>query len=157
MQKSFLQFFSSVRVVSLFIFSLFMVFTSNDSFALSSATQQLTSNLFVEIAKKQNPAVVNVSVKSKTEKSNNNFRSPRRRPRPGPGQGRPQDPFRDFYDKFFGERPNNQKPKRGMGSGFIIDKEGHALTNYHVIEGADEIVVLLEDALTKLLECTAGA
>ena len=32
-----------------------------------------------------------------------------------------------------------------MGSGFIIDKEGHALTNYHVIEGADEIIVLLEE------------
>ena len=32
-----------------------------------------------------------------------------------------------------------------MGSGFIIDKEGHILTNYHVVEGADEIVVLLED------------
>ena len=38
----------------------------------------------------------------------------------------------------------NQKPKRGMGSGFVIDKEGHILTNYHVIEGADEIVVMLE-------------
>ena len=32
-----------------------------------------------------------------------------------------------------------------MGSGFVIDKEGHILTNYHVIEGADEIVVTLED------------
>ena len=32
-----------------------------------------------------------------------------------------------------------------MGSGFVIDKEGHILTNYHVIEGADEVVVLLED------------
>ena len=31
-----------------------------------------------------------------------------------------------------------------MGSGFVIDKEGHILTNYHVIEGADEIVVMLE-------------
>ena len=51
--------------------------------------------------------------------------------------------FRDFYDKFFGERPN-QKPKGGMGSGFVIDKEGHILTNYHVVEGADEITVLLE-------------
>ena len=39
----------------------------------------------------------------------------------------------------------NQKPKRGMGSGFVIDKEGHILTNYHVIESADEIVVMLED------------
>jgi serine protease Do len=32
-----------------------------------------------------------------------------------------------------------------MGSGFVIDKEGHILTNYHVIEGADEIVVVLDD------------
>ena len=32
-----------------------------------------------------------------------------------------------------------------MGSGFVIDKEGHILTNYHVIEGANEIVVMLED------------
>ena len=31
-----------------------------------------------------------------------------------------------------------------MGSGFVIDKEGHILTNYHVVEGADEIVVMLE-------------
>ena len=147
MHKSFLQFFRSTTAVLLFTFSSAMVFTSNDSFALSSATQQLSSNLFVEIAKKQNPAVVNVSVKSKTEKPKNNFRSPRRSPRPGPGpgQGRGQDPFRDFYDKFFGGERPNQKPKGGMGSGFIIDKEGHVLTNYHVIEGADEIVVLLED------------
>jgi serine protease Do len=32
-----------------------------------------------------------------------------------------------------------------MGSGFVIDKEGHILTNYHVIEGAGEIVVILDD------------
>ena len=145
MHKSFLQVFRSTRAVFLLTFSLVMVFTSNASFALSSDTQQLTSNLFVEIAKKQNPAVVNVSVKSKTEKPQNNFRSPRRGPRPGPGPGRGQDPFRDFYDKFFGGERPNQKPKRGMGSGFIIDKEGHVLTNYHVIEGADEIIVLLEE------------
>ena len=146
MYKSFLQFFRSANTVFIYMFPFVIFCTSNNSFALSSATQQLSSNLFVEIAKKQNPAVVNVSVKSKAEKPSNNFRSPRRGPRPGPGQGHPQDPFRDFYDRFFGERPNpNQRPKKGMGSGFIIDKEGHILTNYHVIEGADEIVILLED------------
>lgn len=133
-------FLRSIGAVSLF--TLAMVSVPDSSFALSSATQQFSSNLFVEIAKKQNPAVVNVSVKSKTEKVHNN-RPPSRGPRPGPGQGGSPDPFRDFYDKFFGERPN-QKPKGGMGSGFIIDKEGHILTNYHVVEGADEIVVLLE-------------
>jgi len=141
MQKSFHLLSHSVVAVFLFLFS--VVAIPNNSFALSSAAQPLTSNLFVDIAKKQNPAVVNVSTKSKTEKAHRDFRSPGGS-RPGPGNGRSTDPFRDFYDKFFGERPN-QKPKRGMGSGFIIDKEGHILTNYHVIEDADEIVVLLEN------------
>jgi serine protease Do len=84
--------------------------------------------------------VVNVSTKAKAETAHKNFRVPR----PGPGQNKSPDRFRDFYDRFFGERPN-QRPKRGMGSGFVIDKEGHILTNYHVIEGAGEIVVILDD------------
>ncbi|MBL4665395.1 MAG: DegQ family serine endoprotease [Nitrospinaceae bacterium] len=142
MYKIFSLFLRSIGAV--FLFTLAMTSAPGSSFALSSATQQLSSNLFVEIAKKQNPAVVNVSVKSKAKKVHNNVRPPGRSPRPGPGQGRSPDPFRGFYDKFFGERPN-QKPKGGMGSGFVIDKEGHILTNYHVVEGADEIVVLLEN------------
>ena len=142
MHKSFHLLFSLAGAIFLFIFS--VVATPKYSFALSSTTQQLSSNLFVNIAKKLNPAVVNVSTKSKIEKTHRNFRPPGGG-RPGPGQGRSPDSFRDFYDKFFGERPN-QKPKRGMGSGFVIDKEGHILTNYHVIEGADEIVVMIEDA-----------
>ncbi|MZG52893.1 MAG: DegQ family serine endoprotease [Nitrospinae bacterium] len=141
MHKPFHLLFRSTSAIFIFLFFVFS--TANYSFALSSATQQLSSNLFVDIAKKLNPAVVNVSTKSKTEKAHRNFRSPGS-PRPGPGQRRSPDPFRDFYDKFFGERPN-QKPKRGMGSGFVIDKEGHILTNYHVIEDADEIVVTVED------------
>ena len=140
MHNSFLLFLRSVGTVFLFILA--MLSAPGFSLALSSSTQTLSSNLFVEIAKKQNPAVVNVSTKSKTERTHNNFRPPQRRP--GPGQGRSPDPFRDFYDKFFGDKPR-QKPKSGMGSGFVIDKEGHILTNYHVIEGADEIVVMLQD------------
>lgn len=125
--------------VSLLSFGL--VVSPEDLYALSSNTQPLASNIFVEIAKKQNPAVVNVSTKAKAEVVQKNFPVPR----PGPGQDRSPDPFRDFYDRFFGERPNQQqRPKRGMGSGFVIDKEGHILTNYHVIEGAEEIVVMLD-------------
>jgi len=106
------------------------------AYAVSAKSQPLGSNIFVEIAKKQNPAVVNISTKTKRR-----ARPPRppRDPRAPGGQ----DPFQDFYDKFFGDR--DKKPRSGMGSGFIIDKEGHILTNNHVIDGADEIVVLIQD------------
>ncbi|MDE0847671.1 MAG: DegQ family serine endoprotease [Nitrospinaceae bacterium] len=127
-------------LVFVFLLPFGLVVSPGTLFALSSHTQPLASNIFVEIAKKQNPAVVNVSTKAKAETAHKNFRVPR----PGPGQNKSPDPFRDFYDRFFGERPN-QRPKRGMGSGFVIDKEGHILTNYHVIEQADEIVVILDD------------
>ena len=36
-------------------------------------------------------------------------------------------------------------PQEGQGSGFIIDKEGHILTNYHVIEGARQVEVTLHN------------
>jgi serine protease Do len=106
------------------------------AYAVSTKSQPLGSNIFVEIAKKQNPAVVNISTKTKRR-----VRPPQ--PPRSPKAPGGQDPFQDFYDKFFGDR--EKKPRAGMGSGFIIDKEGHILTNNHVIDGADEIVVLIQD------------
>jgi S1-C subfamily serine protease len=44
------------------------------------------------------------------------------------------------YNFFYGE-----VPQQGQGSGFIVDKEGHILTNYHVIEGGREIEVTVGD------------
>jgi len=44
------------------------------------------------------------------------------------------------YDFFYGA-----VPQQGMGSGFVIDSEGHILTNYHVIEGARQLEVTTSD------------
>jgi S1-C subfamily serine protease len=44
------------------------------------------------------------------------------------------------YDIFYGA-----VPQRGMGSGFVIDSEGHILTNYHVIESARQVEVTTSD------------
>ncbi len=54
--------------------------------------------------------------------------------------------FQKFFEDFFGEMPPRGQTKRsGLGSGVIIDKEGHILTNEHVIDGADTITVTLPD------------
>jgi serine protease DegQ len=61
-------------------------------------------------------------------------------------QGNPHadDPWFRF---FFGQRgaPQGPEPQRGLGSGVIVSAEGYLITNHHVVEGADEIEVLLAD------------
>ena len=55
------------------------------------------------------------------------------------------DPMRDFFDRFFGQDQQKDFKQRSLGSGFIIDQQGYIVTNNHVVEGADEIKVLLRD------------
>ena len=60
-------------------------------------------------------------------------------------EGMSGDPFLDeFLDHFFGGRPQQYKQK-GLGSGFILNKEGYILTNDHVVGNADKIEVTLPD------------
>lgn len=56
----------------------------------------------------------------------------------------------DFFDFFFGDGRGQQRqiqtqPRVGFGSGVIISKDGYIVTNNHVVEGADEITVKLND------------
>jgi serine protease Do len=54
-------------------------------------------------------------------------------------------PFNEFFDRFFGDESQREFKQPSLGSGFIIDKEGHVVTNNHVIEDADQIKVKLDD------------
>lgn len=101
---------------------------------------------FTVLVEKYGPAVVNISTKQKM-KSHPALRLPRGIPMPEfPENG----PWGDLFRHFFGDPgampdPQDEKEARSLGSGFIIDSEGYILTNNHVVEGADEILVRLND------------
>ncbi len=88
---------------------------------------------FRRLARDLMPGVVNISTTKVV-------RSPfARGPRGGP---RGQDPFEDFFNRFFQGQPREFK-QHSLGSGFVIDKRGYILTNNHVVGAADEIIVTL--------------
>ncbi len=92
---------------------------------------------FAELATKLKPSVVNIG----TEKT---IKTQRRQQRPF-GSPFGNDPFQEFFDRFFEDQmPQNYK-QRSLGSGFVISEDGYILTNNHVIDGADDIRVKFDD------------
>ncbi len=100
-----------------------------------SVAQQVEAQ-FVEVGRRVGPAVVSISTEI-TE----HVRVRRRTPVPE-FEG---DIFDRFFQDFFGDLPDRELKKRGLGTGVIIDPEGYILTNEHVIHGADKVTVTLPD------------
>jgi serine protease Do len=93
---------------------------------------------FVVLAKKMRPVVVNISTTQVSE-------SRGQQPEFGSPFGE-EDPFNDFWRRFFGgPLPRGPQRQRSLGSGFIIDADGSILTNNHVVENAQKIVVKLSN------------
>ncbi len=137
--------FSLVKPMLLLAFAVCCMLAANPAAAQvqpGDAVKTITIPSFTELAKKLMPVTVHIST-SRTIKppkgSMRRFQEPF-------GQEDPREFFGDdFMRRFFEQMPQREQKQRGLGSGFIIDREGYILTNNHVVADADEIKVTLYD------------
>ena len=110
------------------IISIFIILFLKSAYAIPGS--------FADLVEKLSPSVV--SIASTTIVENNSQNQIPQFP-----EGSPFDEFfKDYFDR---DQRRSQRPMTGLGSGFIIGDEGIIVTNNHVIEGADEITVILSD------------
>jgi serine protease Do len=109
--------------------------TPTASVSAVSETPMIPEN-FSDLAEKVRPGVVNIQVVKKVKNVGFGFRN----------FGSPfgdKNPFGDFFGPFSEGNPPREYKQQGVGSGFIMSKEGYILTNNHVVEDADQIKVKL--------------
>jgi len=118
--------------------TLWMALAVGVVFAQSSMARELPD--FTELVEQAAPGVVNISTTRITERSASPFDQFGGRDMP------------DIFRHFFGDRmpapPGGRdysEERQSLGSGFVIDADGYIMTNAHVVDGADEIMVRLND------------
>ena len=87
---------------------------------------------FADLAEKLMPSVVNISTTTMVKTQTNPF----------PFQFPPGSPFGDMFKEF---GTPQERPSAALGSGFIIDEKGIVVTNNHVIQDADDIIIRVGD------------
>ena len=126
--------------LKIFVFSILFL-----NLSLTASSEHIPSS-FADLAEKLMPSVVNISTtQTVTTRSN-----------PFPFQFPPGSPLEDMFKEF--GTPQERKTS-ALGSGFIIDKKGIVVTNNHVIQGAEDIVVIVggkKDYKAKVLGADPG-
>ena len=114
------------RIINFTLVIVFLIFPTSLSLGKTIPSS------FADLAEKLMPSVVNISTTQTIKTTSNPF----------PFQFPPGSPFEDMFKEF--NKPTERKAT-ALGSGFIIDKKGLVVTNNHVIQGAEDIVVTFND------------
>ena len=108
--------------------AIFLSIILSFSFEVNSISQNVPGS-FADLAEKLMPSVVNISTTTTITTNTNPF----------PGfQFPPGSPFEDMFKEF---GTPQERQSAALGSGFIIDENGIVVTNNHVIQDADDIIV----------------